>query len=192
MGIPFSSRATALLLRGCALGTAAAAGALALPATSMASATAPRRPATTAKAANTPAAVAAARSKAQSRKARQKHRAAAAVTYASRQIGDRYRYGGTGPGSWDCSGLAGGSWRKAGVRLPRTTHSIYRAVKYRVSWKGAVKGDLLFFYTGKSHMGIYVGRGYMIHAPSSGKRVKRVKLSGYYKRHFSGAVRPGY
>ena len=127
-----------------------------------------------------------------SRKARQKKRAAKAVAYAYKQIGDPYRYGGTGPRYWDCSGLAGGSWRKAGVKLPRTTTQIYRAVKYKVSWKGAVKGDLLFFYSGKSHMGIYVGKGYMIHAPSSGKRVKKIKLNSYYKRNFSGAVRPGY
>lgn len=128
-----------------------------------------------------------------SRKAKQRKRAAAAVKYAYKQIGDPYRYGGTGPKYWDCSGLAGGAWRKgAGVKLPRTTQQIYRAVKYKVSWKGAVKGDLLFFYSGKSHMGIYVGNGYMIHAPSSGKRVKKIKLTGYYKRNFSGAVRPGY
>ncbi|MQY04519.1 C40 family peptidase [Actinomadura macrotermitis] len=127
-----------------------------------------------------------------SRKARQKARARAAVRYAYKQIGDPYRYGGTGPGSWDCSGLAGGSWRKAGVKLPRTTQQIYRAVKYKVSWKGAVAGDLLFFYGGKSHVGIYVGNGYMIHASRSGRPVKKVKLGSYYKRNFSGAVRPGY
>ncbi|GAA2427406.1 hypothetical protein GCM10010191_45410 [Actinomadura vinacea] len=128
----------------------------------------------------------------QSRKAKQKQRAAKAVNYAYKQIGDRYRYGGTGPGSWDCSGLAGGSWRKAGVKLPRTTTQIYKAVKHKVSWKGAVKGDLLFFYSGKSHMGIYVGKGYMIHAPSSGKKVKKIKLNRDYKRNFKGGVRPGY
>ncbi|MEW2354958.1 C40 family peptidase [Spirillospora sp. NPDC029432] len=126
-------------------------------------------------------------------KSKQKKRAAKAVSYAYKQIGDPYRYGGTGPGSWDCSGLAGGAWRKAGVKLPRTTTQIYKKLKkHRVSWKGAVKGDLLFFYSGKSHMGIYVGNGYMIHAPSSGKKVKKIKLTKYYKRNFSGAVRPGY
>ncbi|SNT25810.1 NlpC/P60 family protein [Actinomadura meyerae] len=113
------------------------------------------------------------------------------MKYAAKQIGDPYRYGGTGPGSWDCSGLAGGAWRKAGVKLPRTSQQIYRAVKKKVSWKGAVKGDLLFFYGGRTHMGIYAGHGYMIHAPSSGKRVKKIKLTKYYKRNFSGAVRPG-
>jgi len=127
----------------------------------------------------------------QARIAKQKKRAAYAVRYAAKQIGDRYRYGGTGPGSWDCSGLAGGSWRKAGVKLPRTTQQIYKAVHKKVSWKGAVKGDLLFFYGGRTHMGVYAGHGYMIHAPSSGKRVKKIKLNGYYKRNFHGAVRPG-
>ncbi|MFF5260069.1 C40 family peptidase [Actinomadura viridis] len=126
------------------------------------------------------------------RKARQKQRAGKAVAYAYKQIGDPYRYGATGPGSWDCSGLAGGAWRKAGVKLPRTTQQIYKAVGHKVSWKGAVKGDLLFFYSGKSHMGVYAGKGYMIHAPSSGKRVKKIKLNGYYKRNFTGGVRPGY
>ncbi|WP_233526199.1 C40 family peptidase [Actinomadura spongiicola] len=113
------------------------------------------------------------------------------MNYAAKQIGDPYRYGGTGPNSWDCSGLAGGSWRKAGVKLPRTTQQIYRSVKKKVSWKGAVKGDLLFFYGGRTHMGIYVGKGYMIHAPGRGKRVKKVKLNAYYKRNFKGGVRPG-
>lgn len=127
----------------------------------------------------------------QSRAAKQRQRAAYAVNYAAKQIGDPYRYGGTGPGSWDCSGLAGGAWRKAGVKLPRTSQQIYRSVKKKVSWKGAVKGDLLFFYSGRTHMGVYAGHGYMIHAPNSGKRVKKIKLTKYYKRNFSGAVRPG-
>ncbi|TYK43663.1 C40 family peptidase [Actinomadura decatromicini] len=126
-----------------------------------------------------------------SRAARQKKKAAYAVNYAAKQIGDPYRYGGSGPGSWDCSGLVGASWRKAGVKLPRTSQQMYRSVKKKVSWKGAVKGDLLFFYGGRTHVGIYAGHGYMIHAPSSGKRVKKIKLTSYYKRNFNGGVRPG-
>ncbi|TDD64262.1 peptidoglycan endopeptidase [Actinomadura darangshiensis] len=127
----------------------------------------------------------------QSRAAKQKTRAATAVKYAAKQIGDPYRYGGDGPGSWDCSGLAQGAWRKAGVKLPRTTQQIYKAVGKKVSWKGAVKGDLLFFYGGRSHVGVYAGHGYMIHAPNSGEKVKKIKLTRYYKRNFSGGVRPG-
>ncbi|MFD0855342.1 C40 family peptidase, partial [Actinomadura adrarensis] len=118
-------------------------------------------------------------------------RAAKAVAFAYDQIGDPYRYGGTGPSSWDCSGLSQAAWKKAGVDLPRTTTQIYSAVDKKVSLKSAEKGDLLFFYSGRSHMGIYVGDGYMIHAPSSGKNVQKVKLSSYYKSNLNGAVRPG-
>ncbi|MER6812360.1 C40 family peptidase [Spirillospora sp. NPDC000708] len=131
-------------------------------------------------------------SSATSRAAKQSKRATVAVKYAYKQIGDPYRYGGSGPGSWDCSGLAQGSWRKAGVKLPRTTQQIYRAVKHKVSWKGAKAGDLLFFYSGRTHVGIYVGHGYMVHAPHSGSHVKKIKLTHYYKSQFNGGVRPGY
>lgn len=125
-------------------------------------------------------------------KVSQKTRAARAVRYAYQQVGDPYRYGGTGPRFWDCSGLAGGAWRKAGgVKLPRTTTQIYRSVRKKVSYKNLKAGDLVFFYSGKSHMGIYVGKGAMIHSPSSGKKVHRVRLKGYYSRVFTGAVRPG-
>ncbi|ACY96165.1 MULTISPECIES: C40 family peptidase [Thermomonospora] len=154
-----------------------------------------------AEAAALPAAPAAAQAPAASAKAaaakkaskikKQRKRAAKAVKFAYAQIGDPYRYGATGPNAWDCSGLAGGAWRKAGVKLPRTTYQIYAHVKRKVRYSKLRKGDLVFFYSGRSHMGIYVGKGYMIHAPSSGKRVQKVKLSTYYKRHFNGAVRPG-
>lgn len=122
---------------------------------------------------------------------RQQRRAQAAVRFARKQIGDRYRWGGNGPSVWDCSGLIVGSWRKGGVRLPRTTQAIYRKVRKKVSYKRLRPGDVLFFYSGRGHAGIYVGKGSMIHAPSSGKRVRTVKLRGYYKRNFHGAVRPG-
>ena len=129
--------------------------------------------------------------KSSSKTGKQARLAEKAVQYATKQIGDPYRYGGTGPDSWDCSGLAGGAWRKAGVTLPRTTTQIYRHVEKKVSYRNLKRGDLVFFYSGRSHMGIYAGNGYMIHAPSSGKRVQKVKLSTYYKKHFNGAVRPG-
>ncbi|MBG0816280.1 C40 family peptidase [Planomonospora sp. ID82291] len=125
-----------------------------------------------------------------SKAARQRARAAKAVSAARRKVGAPYRWGGTGPGAFDCSGLAQYSWRKAGVRLPRISHSQYRAVRKKVSWRGLRPGDLLFFY-GKGHVGIYVGKGRMVHAPSSGRTVRVVKLKGYYRSAFAGAVRPG-
>ncbi|MFC4059762.1 C40 family peptidase [Planomonospora corallina] len=125
-----------------------------------------------------------------SKAAQQRVRAAKAVSVAKQQVGDPYRWGATGPGAFDCSGLAQYSWRKAGVKLPRITHSQYRAVRKKVSWSSLRPGDLLFFY-GKGHVGIYVGAGRMVHAPSSGKSVRIVRLKGYYRNSFAGAVRPG-
>ncbi|WP_031162867.1 C40 family peptidase [Streptosporangium roseum] len=125
-----------------------------------------------------------------SKVARQKAKAHKAVSAATKQIGDPYRWGASGPGSFDCSGLVQYAWRKAGVSLPRITHSQYRAVRKKVSWSSLRPGDLMFFY-GKGHVGMYVGKGKMVHSPSSGKTVRIVKLKGYYKSSFAGAVRPG-
>ena len=51
---------------------------------------------------------------------------AKALAFAKKQIGDSYRYGATGPSSWDCSGLTGGAWKAAGVKIPRTSQAQYR------------------------------------------------------------------
>ncbi|MFF0306030.1 C40 family peptidase [Streptosporangium sp. NPDC004379] len=125
-----------------------------------------------------------------SRTALQKVKASKAVSAAKKQIGDPYRWGASGPGAFDCSGLVRYAWRKAGVSLPRVTNSQYRAVRKKVSWSSLRPGDLLFFY-GKGHVGMYVGKGKMVHSPSSGKTVRVVPLKGYYRSSFSGAVRPG-
>ncbi|MGW4423021.1 C40 family peptidase [Streptosporangium sp. NPDC004631] len=127
---------------------------------------------------------------AMNRAARQRTKARKAVSVAKRQIGDPYRWGATGPGAFDCSGLVQYAWRKAGVSLPRVTYSQYRVVRKKVSWSRLHPGDLLFFY-GKGHVGMYVGHGRMVHSPSSGKTVRIVRLRGYYRSSFAGAVRPG-
>ncbi|MEV8631858.1 C40 family peptidase [Streptosporangium sp. NPDC051023] len=127
---------------------------------------------------------------AMSRAVRQQARARTAVAAAKKQIGDPYRWGASGPGAFDCSGLVQYAWRKAGVSLPRVTGSQYRAVRKKVSWSRLRPGDLLFFY-GKGHVGMYVGHGKMVHSPSSGKTVRIVTLKGYYRSAFAGAVRPG-
>jgi len=125
-----------------------------------------------------------------SKAARQKIRAGKAVSTAKKQIGVPYRWGASGPGAFDCSGLVRYAWKKAGVSLPRVTHSQYRAIKKKVSWSKLRPGDLMFF-RGKGHVGMYVGKGKMVHSPSSGKTVRVVKLAGYYKSSFAGAARPG-
>jgi cell wall-associated NlpC family hydrolase len=127
---------------------------------------------------------------AQKHKPPQQQRAARAVKFAYAHIGDWYRYGGNGPHRWDCSGLAGGAWRYGGVTIPRVTTDIYRKVHKKVRWSDLRPGDLVFFYH-LGHVGVYVGHGYMIHAPHTGQKVKRVKLDRYLHQQFSGAVRPG-
>jgi cell wall-associated NlpC family hydrolase len=125
-----------------------------------------------------------------SRAARQRLKASKAVAVAKSKIGAPYRYGGTGPHAFDCSGFVQYAWRKAGVRIPRVTTAQYRLIKTKVSWNDLRPGDLLFF-NGKGHVGMYVGKGRMIHSPSSGKRVRIDRLSAWRRSAFSGAVRPG-
>ncbi|MER7499989.1 C40 family peptidase [Nonomuraea pusilla] len=124
------------------------------------------------------------------RLARQTARARKAVSVARRQIGDPYRYGATGPGSFDCSGLVQYSWKKAGVKIPRVTSSQFARIRHKVSWRDLRPGDLMFF-SGLGHVGMYVGHGKMIHSPRTGERVRVDKLSRWRKVSFVGAVRPG-
>lgn len=99
-----------------------------------------------------------------------------ALAFAKRQLGDRYRYGASGPNSWDCSGLTQGAWRKAGVKLPHSSRAQFRRGK-KVSRSNLRKGDLVFFYSRPSHVGIYAGNGKIIHASRPGKPVGYAKIS---------------
>lgn len=107
-------------------------------------------------------------------------------------LGTPYRWGGTSPQrGFDCSGLAMAVYRLNGLNLPRASHAQYTAGIY-VKTGDISKGDLVFFDTsGKgtvSHVGIYVGGNKFIHAPRTGKRVRRDTLSnGYYKKRYMGA-----
>lgn len=134
--------------------------------------------------------VEAATSKKQTKAARQKMKALKAVAVAKKQIGDPYRYGATGPHAFDCSGLVQFAWKKAGVKIPRVTYSQFARIKKKVSYKNLQPGDLMFF-RGLGHVGMYVGKGKMIHSPSTGKTVRVEKVSGWRKASFAGAVRPG-
>ncbi|MEU0848809.1 NlpC/P60 family protein [Streptomyces flaveolus] len=112
-------------------------------------------------------------------------RAAAAVAYAYRKLGSPYVWGATGPNAFDCSGLTQAAYRAAGVSLPRTTYAQIGAGR-RVSRAELVPGDLVFFYSGISHVGIYVGNGQMIHAPNPSAPVR---LAPVDTMPFAGAAR---
>jgi cell wall-associated NlpC family hydrolase len=111
------------------------------------------------------------------------HRAA---RHALRQVGDDYRYGGSGPRGFDCSGLTRASWRNAPVLLPRTSRAQRRRTRH-VPRRRLRRGDLLFFYRPVSHVGLYLGRGRMVHASSSDDAVERTRV---YWRSFVGGGRP--
>ncbi|GAB48867.1 C40 family peptidase [Mobilicoccus pelagius] len=90
------------------------------------------------------------------------------------QKGTRYRWGGTTARGFDCSGYTRYVYKKAGKNLPRTARAQYRATK-RTS--RPAPGDLVFFGGSRAHhVGIYVGRGRMIHSPRSGKPVQVTKI----------------
>ena len=113
-------------------------------------------------------------------------RAAAAVAFARAQLGKPYVWGATGPGSFDCSGLTQAAWRAAGVSLPRTTYQQVDAGK-RISVSQLRPGDLVFYYSGHTHVAIYVGGGRIIHAPHPGAAVEYAPVG---EMPISGAVRP--
>ncbi|CAL9462313.1 C40 family peptidase [Streptomyces sp. Tu 3180] len=112
-------------------------------------------------------------------------RAARAVSYAHQKIGSPYVWGASGPNAFDCSGLVQAAYRSAGISLPRTTYAQIAAGR-RVSRSELLPGDLVFFYSGISHVGIYVGDGRMIHAPNPSAPVRLAPID---EMPFAGATR---
>ncbi|MGW2949638.1 NlpC/P60 family protein [Streptomyces eurythermus] len=112
-------------------------------------------------------------------------RAAMAVAYAYGKLGSPYVWGATGPNAFDCSGLVQAAYRAAGLSLPRTSYAQIDAGR-RVSRSELRPGDLVFFYPGISHVGIYVGGGRMIHAPNPSAPVR---LDPVDQMPFAGATR---
>jgi len=99
-------------------------------------------------------------------------------------LGAPYHYGGSSPRGFDCSGLVYYAFREAGIRVPRTTRAQLRHAQ-QVPLSQIIPGDLLFFrqrFRRVSHVGIYAGDGWFIHAPSRGKRVSYESMqSSYWK-----------
>jgi murein DD-endopeptidase len=115
-----------------------------------------------------------------------------AADYAQDMIGKPYRYGGNSPAGFDCSGLVQYSYSRAGLPIARTTRS-QREAGISIGSQSLRAGDLIFFdQEGQksSHVGIYIGHGRFVHAPSSGKQVRVDTLdTKYWKKHYSGARR---
>jgi cell wall-associated NlpC family hydrolase len=120
------------------------------------------------------------------------NQASRAADVALAMVGKPYRYGGSTPKGFDCSGLVNYSFAQAGLQVSRDTRTLRdQAVLIPVS--ALRRGDLVFFdQEGKkySHVGIYLGDGVFVHAPSSGGKVRTDDLGAdYWSRHFVEARR---
>ncbi len=116
--------------------------------------------------------------------------AGAALDFAYAQVGKPYVWGGTGPSGYDCSGLVQAAWRAGGVDLPRTTYAQAEVGNRIYDMNALQPGDIMFFFGGLSHDGLYAGGGQMVHAPSSGRNIEVVGLAAYWASEFQFAVRP--
>ncbi|WP_181952569.1 C40 family peptidase [Vulcaniibacterium gelatinicum] len=118
----------------------------------------------------------------------------AVVLRAISLVGTPYRYGGNTPeGGFDCSGLVAYVFRDMlDLRLPRTSRELAAYQGPRIEPARLAAGDLVFFGRGGevTHVGIYVGEGRFVHAPSTGGTVRLDRLDGpYWREHYSGARR---
>ncbi len=95
---------------------------------------------------------------------------------AMSKIGAPYRYGSAGPSAFDCSGLVYWSFKQTGKTLPRSSRAMSQVGK-PVAKSALQPGDLVFFYSPVSHVGIYVGGGKVVHASTAGVPVKVVDMN---------------
>jgi cell wall-associated NlpC family hydrolase len=110
------------------------------------------------------------------------------IAAAMAQRGKPYVWAASGPGSFDCSGLTQYAFRAAGISLPHSSR-MQSQMGAAVSRSALQPGDLVFFYSPVSHVGIYVGNGQMVHAPTSGDVVKVASIDSM--GGYAGARRIG-
>ncbi|MQA36070.1 C40 family peptidase, partial [Modestobacter roseus] len=102
------------------------------------------------------------------------------VDTALAQLGKPYVWAGAGPNVYDCSGLTQFAYRAAGITLPHSSR-MQSTMGIPVDRAHLQPGDLLFYYSPVGHVGIYLGDGLMVHAPTSGDvvRVASIDMWGY-------------
>ena len=100
-----------------------------------------------------------------------------AAQVAMKAVGVPYRWGGESPANgFDCSGLVRWAYGRVGIELPHNSYALY-AEGRRVAASRMEPGDVLFF-EGLGHVGLYLGRGRMVHAPQTGRDVEVIRLDG--------------
>ncbi len=117
------------------------------------------------------------------------HRAAKAIAFARAQLGKPCVWGATGPDSYDCSSLTQAAWKAAGVTLPRAAHEQALAGT-PVTTAGLEPGDLVLFFEGDRHVGLYVGDGMMVHAPGPGSSIREESIYGAGEAAIHRIIRP--
>ena len=89
--------------------------------------------------------------------------AAVALAFAMAQVGKAYVWGGNGPNAYDCSGLTTAAYKAAGITIPRTSYAQW-TIGTPVTLANLKPGDLVFYYSGISHVGMYIGNGRIVNA----------------------------
>jgi cell wall-associated NlpC family hydrolase len=118
---------------------------------------------------------------------------AAAVRFAYNQLGTPYRWGATGDGFYDCSGLTQAAYKNGGVDIPRVSREQWKSGARVWQVSQMLPGDLVFYAYNTAdpatihHVGIYIGAGNMIDAPYTGATVR---ITPFMRGDFIGAVRP--
>ena len=110
-----------------------------------------------------------------------------AVQTALAQIGDPYVWAAAGPDQFDCSGLTSYAWASAGVSIPHSSSQQY-GYGTHISRSQVRAGDLVFFYSPISHVGIAINNEQMVHASTFGVPVKIANIDS---SPFVGATRLG-
>jgi cell wall-associated NlpC family hydrolase len=117
--------------------------------------------------------------------------ARAAVRWALAQLGDPYRWGASGPDTFDCSGLTSAAYRAAGVGIPRVSTAQWGAGPH-IAVANLLPGDLVFYADNPRdpatihHVGMYIGNGLMVHAPHTGDVVR---VASVWRESYAGATR---
>jgi cell wall-associated NlpC family hydrolase len=109
-----------------------------------------------------------------------------AVNTALAQLGDAYVWAGAGPNAFDCSGLTRFAYATAGVALPHSS-GMQSRIGTPVRRADLQPGDLVFFHSPVSHVGMYIGNGQMVHAPTTGDVVRIANVDAV--RGFTSARR---
>lgn len=94
---------------------------------------------------------------------------------AQSKIGSPYRWGAAGPNAFDCSGLTSWAYSQVGKHIPRTSYA-QAAQGTPVAFKDLQAGDIIAFYSGASHVGIYTGHGTVVHAINESKPLSETSL----------------